>query len=130
MRQCGSATHTLSSLAAPGSEEYVRLAITLAFMVGALQLIMGMADKGYLCLEGGSVLVKFITAQAALDPEAIRQWEAKHKKWFVMAGAGAGYAMWNFSSPGPDEEGFVTVPAVRLCAKTSSAVQMRATINV
>ena len=38
-------------------------------------------------------------------------WEAKHKNWFVMAGAGAGYAMWNFSSPGPDEEGFVTVPA-------------------
>jgi len=38
-------------------------------------------------------------------------WEAKHKNWFVMAGAGAGYAMWTFSSPGPDEEGFVSVPA-------------------
>jgi SulP family sulfate permease len=32
---------SLSGMAAPGSDEYVALAITLAFMVGALQFIMG-----------------------------------------------------------------------------------------
>ncbi len=53
------------------------------------------------------------------SPELLQQdqvaspdgWEAKHKNWFVMAGAGVGYAMWSFASPEPDPEGFVTVPA-------------------
>ena len=39
---------SLSTMAIPGSPEYVSLAITLAFMVGALQLIMGLVRLGAL----------------------------------------------------------------------------------
>ena len=34
---------SLSPLAAPGSGEYIRLALTLTFLVGAIQLAMGLA---------------------------------------------------------------------------------------
>ena len=57
---------SLSALAEPGSAEYVSLAITLSFLVGAVQLIMGMAKLGTLVnFISHSVIIGF-TAGAAL----------------------------------------------------------------
>ncbi len=57
---------SLSGMASPGSEEYVTMAITLAFMVGALQLVMGVVRLGVLVnFISHSVVVGF-TAGAAL----------------------------------------------------------------
>ena len=51
---------SLSGIATPGSEEYVSLAITLAFMVGVLQLVMGLVRLGalvnFICTRWWSVL--------------------------------------------------------------------------
>ena len=57
---------SLSTMAVPGSAEYVSLAITLAFMVGILQVVMGFARLGTLVnFISHSVIVGF-TAGAAL----------------------------------------------------------------
>ena len=57
---------SLSALAEPGSAEYVRLAITLSFLVGVVQLIMGLARMGTLVnFISHSVVIGF-TAGAAL----------------------------------------------------------------
>jgi len=56
----------LSALAEPGTAEYVRLALTLTFMVGLVQLAMGLARLGTLVnFISHSVIVGF-TAGAAL----------------------------------------------------------------
>jgi len=56
----------LSTLADPGSAHYVALAITLAFMVGVIQLVMGLARLGTLVnFISHSVIVGF-TAGAAI----------------------------------------------------------------
>ena len=39
---------SLSPLAEPGSREYINLALTLTFLVGAMQLAMGLARMGAL----------------------------------------------------------------------------------
>jgi SulP family sulfate permease len=58
---------SLSGMAAPGSEEYVVLAITLAFMVGVLQLIMGVVRLGALVnFISHSVVVGFTAGAACL----------------------------------------------------------------
>jgi SulP family sulfate permease len=58
---------SLSGMAAPGSEEYVSLAITLAFMVGGLQLIMGIVKLGALVnFISHSVVVGFTAGAACL----------------------------------------------------------------
>jgi len=58
---------SLSGMAAPGSEEYVALAITLAFMVGVLQLIMGVVRLGALVnFISHSVVVGFTAGAACL----------------------------------------------------------------
>ncbi len=58
---------SLSGMAAPGSEEYVSLAITLAFMVGALQLAMGAVRLGVLVnFISHSVVVGFTAGAAFL----------------------------------------------------------------
>ncbi|HUV20280.1 MAG TPA: SulP family inorganic anion transporter [Gammaproteobacteria bacterium] len=58
---------SLSSMAVPGSEEYVALAITLAFMVGGLQLIMGVVRLGALVnFISHSVVVGFTAGAACL----------------------------------------------------------------
>jgi len=57
---------SLSALAEPGSVQYVALAITLTFMVGVLQLAMGLARLGTLVnFISHSVIIGF-TAGAAL----------------------------------------------------------------
>jgi SulP family sulfate permease len=57
---------TLSALAAPGSATYVFYALTLTFMVGIIQLVMGLARLGHLVnFISHSVVVGF-TAGAAL----------------------------------------------------------------
>ena len=58
---------TLSTLAAPGSEAYVRYALTLTFMVGAIQLAMGLARLGTLVnFVSHSVIVGFTSGAAVL----------------------------------------------------------------
>jgi len=57
----------LSSMAAPGSEAYIALAITLTFMVGILQLLMGIARLGELVnFISHSVIVGFTAGAATL----------------------------------------------------------------
>ena len=57
---------TLSSMAAPGSATYVYFALTLTFMVGLIQFLMGLARLGHLVnFISHSVIVGF-TAGAAL----------------------------------------------------------------
>ena len=57
---------TLSNLAEPGSVEYVRLALTLTFMVGVIQFSMGLARLGTLVnFISHSVVIGF-TAGAAI----------------------------------------------------------------
>ena len=57
----------LSTLAIPGTPAYVQLAITLAFMVGAIQLIMGLSGLGTLVnFISHSVIVGF-TAGVAIS---------------------------------------------------------------
>jgi SulP family sulfate permease len=57
---------SLSPLAEPGSADFVRLAITLAFLVGVLQLVMALAKMGSLVnFISHSVVVGF-TAGAAI----------------------------------------------------------------
>ncbi len=58
---------SLSSMAAPGGAEYVALAITLAFMVGVLQLVMGLVKLGALVnFISHSVIVGFTAGAACL----------------------------------------------------------------
>ncbi len=57
---------SLSAFAAPGSPDYVRLALTLTFMVGVLELVMGLARLGTLVnFISHSVVIGF-TAGAAI----------------------------------------------------------------
>jgi len=58
---------SLSTMAAPGSADYVALAITLAFMVGVLQLAMGLVRLGALVnFISHSVVVGFTAGAACL----------------------------------------------------------------
>jgi len=58
---------SLSTLAVPGSAEYISLAITLAFMVGILQLVMGMVRLGSLVnFISHSVIIGFTAGAACL----------------------------------------------------------------
>ena len=58
---------SLSNMAVPGTEQYVALAITLAFMVGILQLIMGVVRLGALVnFISHSVVVGFTAGAACL----------------------------------------------------------------
>ena len=58
---------TLSALAAPGSAAYVQYALTLTFMVGAIQLVMGLARLGTLVnFVSHSVIVGFTSGAAVL----------------------------------------------------------------
>jgi SulP family sulfate permease len=58
---------SLSALAEPGSAEYVRLALTLTLMVGAIQLFMGLARLGTLVnFISHSVVVGFTAGAAVL----------------------------------------------------------------
>jgi sulfate permease, SulP family len=57
----------LSALAVPGSAEYVALALTLTFMVGVLQLAMGLARLGALVnFISHSVIIGFTTGAGLL----------------------------------------------------------------
>jgi SulP family sulfate permease len=58
---------SLSGIANPGSAHYISLAITLAFMVGVLQLVMGMVRLGALVnFISHSVVVGFTAGAACL----------------------------------------------------------------
>ena len=58
---------TLSALAPPGSAAYVQYALTLTFMVGAIQLVMGLARLGTLVnFVSHSVIVGFTSGAAVL----------------------------------------------------------------
>ncbi len=58
---------SLSGMATPGSEQYVAMAITLAFMVGVLQLAMGVVRLGALVnFISHSVVIGFTAGAACL----------------------------------------------------------------
>lgn len=58
---------TLSGLAAPGSEAFIALALTLTFLVGLLQLAAGLAGLGALiAFVSHSVIIGFTAAAALL----------------------------------------------------------------
>ena len=58
---------SLSALAVPGSPAYVQYALTLTFMVGAIQLVMGLARLGTLVnFVSHSVIVGFTSGAAVL----------------------------------------------------------------
>ncbi|MEJ2529952.1 MAG: SulP family inorganic anion transporter, partial [Gammaproteobacteria bacterium] len=58
---------SLSAMAEPGSAQYVQLALTLTFMVGAIQLFMGLARLGTLVnFISHSVVVGFTAGAAVL----------------------------------------------------------------
>ena len=58
---------SLSALAVPGSAAYVQYALTLTFMVGAIQLVMGLARLGTLVnFVSHSVIVGFTSGAAVL----------------------------------------------------------------
>ena len=58
---------SLSVIAVPGSEQYIALAITLAFMVGVIQLVMGLVRLGELVnFISHSVIVGFTAGAACL----------------------------------------------------------------
>jgi SulP family sulfate permease len=56
---------SLAPLAEPGSEEYIRLALTLTFLVGVMQLAMGLARMGALVNFISHTVVIGFTAGAA-----------------------------------------------------------------
>ena len=56
----------LSALAEPGSADYVRLALTLSFMVGVIELTMGIARLGLLVNFISHAVVVGFTAGAAI----------------------------------------------------------------
>ena len=57
----------LSTLALPGSDDYVRLALTLTFMIGAIELAMGLARLGALANFVSQAVVVGFTAGAAIQ---------------------------------------------------------------
>lgn len=58
---------SLSVMALPGTEEYIALAITLTFMVGIIQLLMGIAKLGELVnFISHSVIIGFTAGAATL----------------------------------------------------------------
>ncbi|MBI5920875.1 MAG: SulP family inorganic anion transporter [Betaproteobacteria bacterium] len=57
---------TMSHLAEPGSEHYISLVLTLAFMVGVMQLVMGMVNLGTLVNFISHTVVIGFTAGAAV----------------------------------------------------------------
>lgn len=58
---------SLGALAEPGSVDYVRLALTLTFMIGAIELAMGMARLGALANFVSQAVVVGFTAGAAIQ---------------------------------------------------------------
>jgi len=57
---------TLSAMAEPGTTEYVQLALTLTFLVGAIELTMGLARLGFLVTFVSHSVVIGFTAGAAI----------------------------------------------------------------
>jgi SulP family sulfate permease len=58
---------SLSPIAMPGSDEYIRLALTLAFLTGVMQLGMGLARMGVLVnFISHTVIVGFMSGAACL----------------------------------------------------------------
>ena len=57
---------TMSNLAEPGSQHYISLVLTLAFMVGVMQLVMGMVNLGTLVNFISHTVVIGFTAGAAV----------------------------------------------------------------
>jgi len=56
----------LSPLAEPGSQEYISLALLLAFMVGAIKLILGLSRMGFLVNFLSPAVISGFTSAAAI----------------------------------------------------------------
>src|SRR5690606_7736710 len=57
---------SLSALAIPGSPDYIRLALTLAFLTGAFQLALGLARMGVLVNFVSQTVITAYVAGAAV----------------------------------------------------------------
>lgn len=101
---------SLSTMAEPSSEQYVALAITLTFMVGVIQIAMGMAKLGTLVnFISHSVVVGF-TAGAAILIAA-----QQIQNFFGIAiprGADFHETLWHFATGLDEMDGFITLIGV------------------
>lgn len=98
---------SLSTMAEPSSEQYVALAITLTFMVGVIQIAMGMAKLGTLVnFISHSVVVGF-TAGAAILIAA-----QQIQNFFGIAiprGSDFHETLWHFATGLDEMDGFITL---------------------
>jgi SulP family sulfate permease len=101
---------SLSTMAEPSSEQYVALAITLTFMVGLIQIAMGVAKLGTLVnFISHSVVVGF-TAGAAILIAA-----QQITNFFGIAipqGADFHETLWHFATGLDQMDGFITLIGV------------------
>ncbi|SFD65080.1 sulfate permease, SulP family [Thiohalospira halophila DSM 15071] len=101
---------SLSTMAEPSSEQYVALAITLTFMVGVIQIAMGMAKLGTLVnFISHSVVVGF-TAGAAILIAA-----QQIQNFFGIAiprGSDFHETLWHFATGLDELDGFITLIGV------------------
>ncbi len=58
---------SLGAIAEPGTDDYVRLALTLTFMIGSVELVMGLARMGALANFVSQAVVVGFTAGAAIQ---------------------------------------------------------------
>jgi len=83
---------SLSALAVPGTEDYVRFALTLTFMVGFIELALGLARLGLLVnfvshsvivgfTAGAAILIALNQIENFLGIEAVRDGHALQRLW-------------------------------------------------
>ncbi|MGM0413349.1 MAG: SulP family inorganic anion transporter, partial [Pseudomonadota bacterium] len=101
---------SLSTMAEPSSEQYVALAITLTFMVGLIQIAMGMAKLGTLVnFISHSVVVGFTAGAAILiAAQQIQNFFGVE----IPRGAGFHETLWHFFTGLDGLDGFITLIGV------------------
>lgn len=94
----------LSSHAIPGSSEYIQLAITLTFMVGVVQIVLGIVRLGaFVDFVSHSVLVGFTAGAAAL----IFASQLKHFLGITMTSEEHAYqTIWKAAEHFPEANGY------------------------
>jgi SulP family sulfate permease len=76
----------VSTLAEPGSEQYIGLVLTLALMVGGMQLLMGLARLGFVVNFLSHAVISGFTSAAAI---IILLSQVKHVLGIELVGGGA-----------------------------------------
>jgi SulP family sulfate permease len=100
---------SLSTFATPGSLDYVQLVLTLTFMVGVLQLVMGLARMGVIVnFISHSVLAGFTAGAAVL----IAAKQLKNFFGVEVEGAHAHDILWSFVGQLENINSYVTAVAL------------------